>query len=145
VMKMPDDINYKSKMTSDDSPEDQVDTNGGIKEARNYRKEYDNYQGKPEQRANRSKRVLARRKLIKLGKCTVGDGKDVDHRNGNPQDNSDGNLRVRSVHANRSDNKQQQKEEHGAGDEGTKKLLQRYLKDTPYAKIYNLDNAKNKK
>lgn len=70
---------------------------------RNYRKEYDEYHGTAEQRANRSKRVLARRKMIKAGKVKKGDGKDVDHKNGNPQDNSMSNLRARSKHDNRGD------------------------------------------
>lgn len=70
--------------------------------SRNYRKEYDNYHGKPEQRAKRSKRVLARRKLEKEGKVRKGDGKDVDHKDGNARNNSRSNLRVRSRSSNRS-------------------------------------------
>lgn len=73
---------------------------------RNYKKEYANYHGKPEQRKKRSKRVLARRKLEKEGKVSKGDGKDVDHkktlRSGGG--NSRSNLRVRSRSANRSAN-----------------------------------------
>ena len=61
---------------------------------RNYRKEYDEYHGKAEQRANRSKRVLARRKMMKAGKVKKGDGKDVDHKDGNPQNNSMDNLKA---------------------------------------------------
>ena len=45
---------------------------------RNYRKEYDNYQGKPEQKKRRAKRNAARSKLAKAGKVRKGDGKDVD-------------------------------------------------------------------
>ena len=68
--------------------------------ARNYRKEYDNYQGKPEQIANRSSRNKARRQVTKkLGYRPKG---DVDHKNGNPQDNSPSNLRVTSEGRNRS-------------------------------------------
>lgn len=72
------------------------------KKKRNYRKEYDNYHGKPEQRKKRSKRVLARRKLMAEGKVSKGDGKDVDHKNGNAMDNSRKNLRVQSKSKNRS-------------------------------------------
>lgn len=72
------------------------------KKKRNYRKEYDNYQGKPEQKKNRAKRNAARDKMEKAGKVRKGDGKDIDHRNGNPQDNSSENLRVQSKSANRS-------------------------------------------
>jgi hypothetical protein len=71
--------------------------------ARNYRKEYDNYQGKPEQVANRSSRNKARRaKTKQLGYKPKG---DVDHKNGNPRDNRASNLIVTSKSSNRSRNK----------------------------------------
>jgi len=73
-------------------------------EERDYKKEYANFHGKPEQRAMRSKRVLARRKLEKEGRVKKGDGKDVDHRDGNANNNSDSNLRVMNRHTNRSRN-----------------------------------------
>ena len=69
---------------------------------RNYRKEYDNYHGKPEQIKRRDSRNAARRKLIKAGKVRKGDGKDVAHRNGNPKDNRSANLKVVSKRRNRS-------------------------------------------
>jgi hypothetical protein len=69
---------------------------------RNYKKEYANYQGKPEQIANRSSRNKARRAMEKDGKVHKGDGKDVDHKNGNPKSNAKSNLRVTSKSANRS-------------------------------------------
>jgi hypothetical protein len=68
--------------------------------ARNYRKEYDNYHSKSEQRANRSSRNKARRKATKAGYAVA--GKDVDHKNGNPRDNRLSNLSVKSKSANRS-------------------------------------------
>jgi len=73
---------------------------------RNYKKEYANYHGKPEQRKKRSKRVLARRKLEKEGTVSKGDGKDVDHKTAlrSGGGNSRSNLRVRSRSSNRSDN-----------------------------------------
>ena len=52
---------------------------------RNYRKEYDNYHSKLEQRKKRSSRNKANR--IKGVK-----GKDVDHKDGNPMNNSKSNL-----------------------------------------------------
>lgn len=71
---------------------------------RNYRKEYDNYQGRPEQIANRSKRNQARAKMMEAGLAKKGDGKDVDH--AKPLDkggsNSRSNLRIRSRSSNRS-------------------------------------------
>jgi len=69
---------------------------------RDYKKEYIKYQGKKSQISNRSKRVLARRKLEKLGRVKKGDGKDVDHSDGNPQNNSVSNLKVTSKSHNRS-------------------------------------------
>lgn len=48
--------------------------------ARNYRKEYDNYQGSEEQKKKRAARNKARRQLEREGKVSKGDGKDVDHK-----------------------------------------------------------------
>jgi hypothetical protein len=93
---------------------------------RNYRKEYDNYHGSAKQRANRSKRVLARRKMIKKGKVSKGDGKDVNHKDGNPQNNSMNNLEPMSASKNRA-----MHEDHGAGFEGTDALRQKLINDTP--------------
>jgi hypothetical protein len=72
--------------------------------ARNYKKEYANYQGKADQIKKRSMRNKARRKLMKEGKVHKGDGKDVDHKTPISQGggNSDSNLRVQSDNANRS-------------------------------------------
>ena len=74
---------------------------------RDYKAEYANYHGKPEQIKKRAARVKARRIMEKEGAVTKGDGKDVDHkkplRAGGSTSRS--NLRVRSVKANRSDNK----------------------------------------
>lgn len=70
--------------------------------ARNYKKEYQNYHGKPEQVAKRSSRNKARRVATKAGVVKKGDGMDVDHRNGNPLDNSKSNLRKTTKAKNRS-------------------------------------------
>ena len=70
--------------------------------SRNYRKEYDNYHASAEQRKKRSSRNKARRKMVKsVGKRKI-KGKDVDHKDGNPLNNSRSNLRVRSKSKNRS-------------------------------------------
>ena len=69
---------------------------------RNYRSEYKNYQGTPEQIARRSSRNKARRKLIKQGKVRKGDGMDVDHINSNPLSNNTSNLRPKRASDNRS-------------------------------------------
>jgi len=69
---------------------------------RNYRKEYDNYQGKPEQKKRRAKRNAARSKMEKVGAVHKVDGKDVIHKSGNPNNNSKKNLGVQSKSGNRS-------------------------------------------
>lgn len=74
-----------------------------VERSRNYKKEYRDYHGKPEQRKNRSARNKARRKLEKEGRVSPGDGRDVDHRDGNPRNGSPSNLRVRDRSANRAD------------------------------------------
>lgn len=69
---------------------------------RNYRKEYDDYHKRPEQKKNRASRNGARRRMKKiLGKKAV-EGKDIDHKDGNPRNNSRSNLRVLSKKKNRS-------------------------------------------
>ena len=70
--------------------------------SRNYKSEYENYQGTPAQRRRNDARKAARRKMEAAGKVTKGDGKDVDHKNGNPKDNRMSNLRVTSKANNRS-------------------------------------------
>jgi len=71
---------------------------------RNYRAEYDNYQGTAEQKKKRAQRNAARADMVKAGKVSKGDGKDVDHkkpiRSGGT--NAKGNLRAKSASANRS-------------------------------------------
>ena len=69
---------------------------------RDYRKEYDTYHGKADQLANRTSRNKARRKLTKVVGSKKLRGKDVDHKNGNPKDNSAGNLQAISKSKNRS-------------------------------------------
>jgi len=72
---------------------------------RNYRKEYDNYHSRKEQRERRSSRNKARRKVVKAnGKGSV-NGKDVDHKDRNPLNNSLKNLRIADKSKNRSNNK----------------------------------------
>jgi hypothetical protein len=69
---------------------------------RNYTGEYANYQGTPAQRKRNDARKAARRKMVAAGKVKRNDGKDVDHKNGNPKDNSTKNLRVTTKRINRS-------------------------------------------
>jgi len=62
------------------------------------------YQSSPEQVKLRMARNRARYAMIKAGKVSKGDGKDVDHKNMNPMDNSKGNLRVQPKSVNRKRN-----------------------------------------
>jgi hypothetical protein len=75
-----------------------------VNKARPYKKEYEEYQGKPDQIKKRAKRNAARAELMKDGKVHKGDGKDVDHikplsKGGS---SSKSNLRVKSASDNRS-------------------------------------------
>ena len=69
---------------------------------RNYRQEYDRYQGTAEQKKRRAMRNKARRQAMKKGQVRKGDGKDVHHKDGNPMNNKAGNTYVRSASSNRS-------------------------------------------
>jgi hypothetical protein len=60
------------------------------------------YNSKPEQVKRRTARNTARRRMIASGRAKKGDGKDVDHKDGNPRNNSKSNLRVQSKSTNRS-------------------------------------------
>ena len=62
---------------------------------RNYRQEYDRYQGKPSQKKRRAARNRANR-LSGKG------GMDVNHKDGNPMNNSKKNLTLRTKRSNRS-------------------------------------------
>jgi hypothetical protein len=69
---------------------------------RNYRKEYDDYHAKPEQKKRRADRNAARRSALKAGTVHKGDRKEVDHKGSHRK----GRLRnvptrVVSRHANR--------------------------------------------
>tara|TARA_Y100000310_G_scaffold334963_1_gene415878 strand:- start:3675 stop:4757 length:1083 start_codon:yes stop_codon:yes gene_type:complete len=96
----------------------------------------------------RSMRTMARRQAIKDGKVKVGDNNDIDHVNGNPMDNSNGNLQVMPASKNRGkgNNKwRKNHEEHGAGEVGTDELLKKYLKDTPMMTISKFIKKSNRK
>jgi hypothetical protein len=71
---------------------------------RDYKNEYQNYQGRPEQIANRAKRNAARSEMEKKGVVSKGDGRDVDHKTpiAKGGGNGSGNLRAVPKSANRS-------------------------------------------
>ena len=60
------------------------------------------YQASEKQKKIRASRNKARRHMIREGLAKKGDGKDVEHKNGNPLDNRRSNLKVGSRRANRS-------------------------------------------
>lgn len=64
---------------------------------RNYKNEYQNYQGKPEQIANRAKRNAARAEMEKRGVVSKGDGKDIDHVKPIAKGGGNGNGNLRAV------------------------------------------------
>jgi len=74
------------------------------KKARNYKKEYANYQGTEKQKTNRAARNKARRTMERKGAVHKGDGKDVDHKKPLAKGGGNGaaNWRVQSKSANRS-------------------------------------------
>ena len=67
-----------------------------------HRKAEAKYQQKPEQVQKRENRNAARRHLESLGKAHKGDGKDVQHKDGNALNNSPSNWHLGSRHNNRS-------------------------------------------
>jgi hypothetical protein len=70
---------------------------------RDYKKEYENYHSSEEQKKDRAGRNGARRMLKKKhGNSLL--GKDVDHKDRNPRNNSISNLRLQSKSVNRSRN-----------------------------------------
>jgi len=73
--------------------------------SRDYKKEYENYHKKPEQRRRNDARKAARRLMVKKhGKAKLA-GKDIDHKDRNPKNNSSSNLRIQSKKTNRGNNK----------------------------------------
>jgi uncharacterized ferredoxin-like protein len=73
------------------------------KSSRDYRQEYDEYQGKPEQIKKRAMRNAARAVAVKAGTAKKGDGKDVAHVKALDKGGLNKNgLRVESKSKNRS-------------------------------------------
>tara|TARA_R100000664_G_scaffold1793_1_gene4648 strand:- start:3718 stop:3939 length:222 start_codon:yes stop_codon:yes gene_type:complete len=70
--------------------------------ARDYKREYEQYHSKPKQKKRRAGRNAANRIMKMVGKIKKGDGKDVHHKDGNPQNNQKSNLKVISKSKNRS-------------------------------------------
>ena len=90
---------------------------------RNYKKEYANYQGTPEQIARRSSRNKARRamgdKVVK--------GKDVGHKDNNPLNNDPKNLRNEDPSKNRREPRLREKRDAGYPDDSVKIGKKHYI------------------
>jgi hypothetical protein len=72
--------------------------------SRNYKREYNEYHKRPEQRRRNDARKQSRRNMVKIyGKAAL-NGKDIDHKDRNPLNKSRSNLRIQSIRANRSRN-----------------------------------------
>ena len=71
---------------------------------RDYKKQYEKYDGKDDVKKDRAKRNGARRMLEREGRVSKGDGNDVDHKTplSKGGSNAKKNLRVRSSIANKS-------------------------------------------
>lgn len=69
---------------------------------RDYKKENKLYKSKPKQKKIRASRNKARHMLEKKGLVKKGDGKHVNHKDGNPLNNSRKNLGVLSAKKNTS-------------------------------------------
>ena len=63
------------------------------------------YDNRPEQRKRNAARKRARYGMVKKGKAHKGDGKDVDHADRNPSNNSEKNLSMQSKKKNRGRNR----------------------------------------
>jgi len=68
---------------------------------RDYKQEA-KYHATDKQKKRRAARNRVRKEAIKTGRVSKGDGKDIHHLDGNPTNNSRGNLAVRSRSSNRS-------------------------------------------
>lgn len=79
------------------------------KKKRDYRREYDLYQGRPDQIKERASRNAARSEMVKRGKAHKGDGLDVAHLNDNEMSNDPSNLAMQTKKKNRSRNKREGK------------------------------------
>ncbi|MCS5549889.1 MAG: HNH endonuclease [Gammaproteobacteria bacterium] len=72
--------------------------------SRDYKKEYANYHSKDKQKKRRAARNHSRALMIKKRGASAVAGKDVDHRDRNPNNKSTSNLRIQSKRKNRSRN-----------------------------------------
>ena len=72
------------------------------KDKRDYRQEYDKQQASPKAKKQRAARNSARAKMVKAGRASKGDGKDIAHLDNNTSHGGTKNLSVQSKAKNRS-------------------------------------------
>ncbi len=70
--------------------------------ARNYKDEYAKFQSSTKSKKDRASRNKVRKAALRSGRVKKGDGRDIDHLDGNPRNNSKKNLRVVSKSKNRA-------------------------------------------
>lgn len=70
--------------------------------ARNYKDEYAKFQSSTKSKKDRASRNKVRRAALRSGRVKKGDGRDIDHVDGNPRNNSKKNLKVVSKSKNRA-------------------------------------------
>ena len=92
--------------------------------SRNYRKEYDNYHSKPEQKIRRAARNAARAKFK-----DADPNKDVHHKDNNPLNNDKNNLSLVTQHYNRREPRLREWENaaEGIDSDAMINLMQKYL------------------
>ena len=69
---------------------------------RDYKDEYAKFQSSSSQKKDRAHRKKMRRLLMRLKRVSKNDKKDIDHRDGNPRNNSLANIRITSIAFNRA-------------------------------------------
>lgn len=62
--------------------------------ARDYKAEYQKFQSSDKSKKDRAARNHNRRLFIRQGRVRKHDGKDIDHKDGNPRNNNASNLRI---------------------------------------------------
>jgi len=105
---------------------------------RNYAKEYQNYHSRPEQREKNAARLRARRLMVKNGKVKPFDDMDVHHKDNNPLNNEEENLKVTTKKWNRTEPRLREGPEEIKKLEKMLKDLEKKKKKTPgdgFAKI----------
>ena len=69
---------------------------------RDYKDEYAKFKSSSSQKKDRAHRNKMRRLLMRLKRVSKNDKKDIDHRDGNPRNNSLANIRITSIAFNRA-------------------------------------------